>query len=509
MNKLLALLGSILTFSLIAQPLTVEFSNSPSRAVDQHVFFVNEAQTKLLPAALVDLNKQSNERIMKLINHHDFTGKKDSILHLEMIGDAEELLLVGIESDASLTPVDLHNLGSKIAAALKSTTRNLNVTIYTENLPQNSAAHLAMGYQLRHYHFDKYKSEKQDSISRLTLVTDDIPTNKQLFENDLTHIAKGTHFARDLAWEPGKSIYPQTFVDAVKALFKGVDNISIDVLEVAEMQRLTMGALLGVGKGSIHEPKLLVVEYRGGIKGGAPIVLAGKGITFDTGGTSIKPNNGMWAMKSDMSGAAAVAGAVYASAMRGEKVNLVGVMPLAENMPGSNAIRPGDVLETMKGTTIEVMSTDAEGRLILADAVYYAQQSFQPKMLVNIATLTGSAARALSDEYAALVTRDFTFSTEIMKVGEASGEYVWPLPLHPNHFDQLKSDIADIKNSGVGNPGASIGAAVLGTFVDEDLPWVHLDIAGVDWLDSATDTAPKGAHGWGVRFMDQLVRQYK
>jgi leucyl aminopeptidase len=366
-----------------------------------------------------------------------------------------------------------------------------------------------MGYQLRHYHFDKYKSDKQDSISRLTMVTDNIPANKQLFENDLTHVAKGTHFARDLAWEPGKAIYPQSFVDEVKALFNGVDNVSIDVLSLAEMQRLTMGALLGVGKGSVHEPKLLVVEYRGGIKGGAPIVLAGKGITFDTGGTSIKPNNGMWAMKSDMSGAAAVAGAVYASAMRGEKVNLVGVMPLAENMPGPDAIRPGDVLETMKGTTIEIISTDAEGRLILADAVYYAQQRFQPKMLLNIATLTGSAARALSDEYAALVTRDFAFSTEIMAVGEASGEHVWPLPLHPNHFDQLKSDIADIKNSGVGNPGASIGAAVVGTFVDEDLPWVHLDIAGVDWLDSATDTAPKGAHGWGVRFMDQLVRQYK
>jgi leucyl aminopeptidase len=509
MNKLLALVGSILTFTVIAQPLTVEFSNSPSRAVEQHVFFVNDAQTKQLPAKLADLNEQSNERLKKLINHHEFTGNKGATLHLEMVGDVEELLLVGIESEANLTPVDWHNLGGKIAAALQSTTRNLNVSVYTANLPPNSAAHLAMGYQLRHYHFDKYKSDKQDSISRLTKETHNIPANKQLFENDLTHVAKGTHFARDLAWEPGKAIYPQSFVDEVKALFNGVDNVSIDVLSLAEMQRLTMGALLGVGKGSVHEPKLLVVEYRGGIKGGAPIVLAGKGITFDTGGTSIKPNNGMWAMKSDMSGAAAVAGAVYASAMRGEKVNLVGVMPLAENMPGPDAIRPGDVLETMKGTTIEIISTDAEGRLILADAVYYAQQRFQPKMLLNIATLTGSAARALSDEYAALVTRDFAFSTEIMAVGEASGEHVWPLPLHPNHFDQLKSDIADIKNSGVGNPGASIGAAVVGTFVDEDLPWVHLDIAGVDWLDSATDTAPKGAHGWGVRFMDQLVRQYK
>jgi leucyl aminopeptidase len=233
----------------------------------------------------------------------------------------------------------------------------------------------------------------------------------------------------------------------------------------------------------------------------------GKGITFDTGGISIKPNDGMWAMKSDLSGAAAVAGTILATASRGEKVNLVGLMPLAENMPAGNAIRPGDVLTTMQGTTIEIISTDAEGRLILADAVRYAQQQYKPGMLLNIATLTGSAARALSDEYAALVTRDWDLSLKMMEVGKRSGEEVWPLPLHPNHFKQIKSEIADIKNSGAGDPGASIGAAVVATFIDEQLPWVHLDIAGVDWLNDAIAVAPKGSQGWGVRFMDQLIRQ--
>lgn len=510
MKRVIFLFTALLSLSVLAQPLTVQFADGPGRAVKQKVFFVNLAESKQLPDALAELDEKANGRLQDLINYHEFTGDKGATLHLEMIAGVDEVLLVGFESDSPLTPVDLHNFGGKIAATLKSTTRNLNISIFSDNLGiENASAHIALGYQLRHYHFDKYKSDKTDSISRLTMVTENAATDEQLFDNDLTHLGKGVHFARNLAWEPGKSIYPDSFIAEVKALFKDIDNVNIEVLSVSEMQRLTMGALLGVGQGSVHEPKLLVVEYRGGIKGGAPIVLAGKGITFDTGGTSLKPNNGMWAMKSDMSGAGAVAGAVYASAKRGEKVNLVGVMPLAENMPGPDAIRPGDVLETMKGTTIEIISTDAEGRLILADAVYYAQQSFQPKMLLNIATLTGSAARALSDEYAALVTRDFAFSSEIMAVGEASGEHVWPLPLHPNHFEQLKSDIADIKNSGVGNPGASIGAAVVGTFVDEDLPWVHLDIAGVDWLDSATDTAPKGAHGWGVRFMDQLVRQYK
>jgi leucyl aminopeptidase len=214
-------------------------------------------------------------------------------------------------------------------------------------------------------------------------------------------------------------------------------------------------------------------------------------------------------MKSDMAGAAAVAGTIYAAAMRGENVNLVGLMAMAENMPAADAIRPGDVLSTMQGTTIEIMSTDAEGRLVLADAVYYAQQEYKPKMLVNIATLTGSASRALGDEYAVVITRDWALSQQMMKIGEASGEHVWPLPLHPNHFKQIKSDIADIKNSGAGNPGASIGAAVIGTFVDEDLPWVHLDIASVDWYTEATDTTPKGSSGWGVRFLDQLIRENK
>lgn len=265
---------------------------------------------------------------------------------------------------------------------------------------------------------------------------------------------------------------------------------------------------MGVGMGSVHEPKLLVIEYRGADKDTAPLALVGKGITFDTGGISIKPNSGMWAMKSDLSGAAAVAGTMLAAASRGEEVNLVGLMPLAENMPAGNAIRPGDVLTTMQGTTIEIISTDAEGRLILADAVRYAQDKYKPSMLLNIATLTGSAARALSDEYAALITREWDLSIKMMAIGKASGEDVWPLPLHANHFKQIKSDIADIKNSGAGDPGASIGAAVIATFVDENIPWVHLDIAGVDWLENETATAPKGSHGWGVRFMDELIRQH-
>jgi leucyl aminopeptidase len=512
MRKFFVLLGSIFALSIQAQTIDVTFSGEPGRVVDQKVFFLTEAQTKNFPEILESYNQASNGYIKDVMLHKEFTGKNGETLSLDLIAGTEQIVLMGVSQAQPLSPVDLQNLGGKIAAELSATSDNVNATILVNNLDtrdRTAAAHIAYGYHLRAYHFDKYKSDKDKVISRLTFVTNNTDANTTKYNEDLRYVAQGVHMARDMAWEPGKTIYPASFVEEVKAAFKDLDNIDIEVLGVQQMERLDMGALLGVGHGSIHDPKLLIIEYKGGNTGSAPLVLAGKGITFDTGGTSIKPNSGMWAMKSDLSGAAAVAGTMYALASRGERANVIGVMPLAENMPGSKAIRPGDVLETMKGTTIEIISTDAEGRLILADAVYYAQQQYNPKMLVNIATLTGSAARALSDEYAALVTRDFAFSTEIMAVGKSAGEHVWPLPLHPNHFDQLQSNIADIKNSGVGNPGASIGAAVVGTFVDEELPWVHLDIAGVDWLDKATDTAPKGAHGWGVRFMDQLVREYK
>jgi leucyl aminopeptidase len=266
------------------------------------------------------------------------------------------------------------------------------------------------------------------------LVDINVDSAAKLYHSDLAFIAQGVHLTRDLATEPGKNMYPQAFVDVVKAKFKGIKNVGIDMRDI---KKLKMGALEGVGQGSINDPRFLIINYRGSNKSDAPLALVGKGIIFNTGGISLKKNTGMWAMKSDLSGAAAVAGTLYASAQRGESINLIGLMPLVENMPSQDAIRPGDVLETMKGVNIEVISTDAEGRLILADAVYYAQQTYKPKMLLNIATLTGSAVRSLSDEYAAVITRDFELSQKMMDVGERSGEMVWPLPLHADHFKQI------------------------------------------------------------------------
>ncbi|MEM8617780.1 MAG: leucyl aminopeptidase family protein, partial [Pseudomonadota bacterium] len=379
------------------------------------------------------------------------------------------------------------------------------LSILVDTFEANAAAYIAKGYALGDYTYDRYKSDAEGTDGAVTLVGAG-NGSRDLFESDLVHLVAGVSLARNLGNAPGNAIYPETFIDTVRTAFRGTGNVSFRVLNPRDMERRGMGALLGVGQGSVREPRLLVITYSGGPRDAAPLALVGKGVTFDTGGISLKESDTMWRMKADLSGAAAVAGAVLAAAKRRAPLNLVGVMPLAENMPGANAIRPGDVLTTSSGKTIEILNTDAEGRLILADAITYTQTEFDPYMLLNIATLTGSAARATGDEYGAVMTRDFALSTEMMDIGEAAGEPVWPLPLHPNHFDQIVSDVADIKNLG-GSPGASTAAALVGSFVDEDRPWVHLDMAGVFFADGSVPGYPKGHAGWGVRFMDTLVRR--
>lgn len=508
LKTLAFVLFATLSFSsLLFAKASFEFVASAPTDKKLHVVLINDVNN--LQGMAQILEQKSAGQFSQLIQLNKFTAEKGKTLHLQMIGEVESLLLIGSKGEKTLSAPELQDLGGKIASSLKSTEESLDLVIHVENLETTEtlpSAHIAYGYHLRHYSFDRYKTKKSDGASDVTLVTNTPDKAAKLYHSDLAFLAEGVHLTRDLATEPGKNMYPQAFVDVVKAKFKGIKNVDIDVLDMRDIKKLKMGALEGVGQGSINDPRLLVINYRGSQKSNAPLALVGKGITFDTGGISLKGNSGMWAMKSDLSGAAAVAGTLYATAQRGENINLIGFMPLAENMPSQDAIRPGDVLGTMKGVSIEVISTDAEGRLILADAVYYAQQKYKPKMLVNIATLTGSAGRALSDEYAAVITRDFALSTKMMDIGELSGELVWPLPLHANHFKQIESPIADIKNSGAGNPGASVGAAVVATFIEKDLPWVHLDIAGVDWLEADIDVAPKGSQGWGVRFMDQLVR---
>ena len=457
-----------------------------------------------LTGAAEDINEKTDGRLESAMNDAEFSGKFGKKLHLYGMGDFTRITLIGT-GDETLTARQLHDLGGHVAGASDN---EKNLSVMVDDLDTNidaPAAQLAMGYKLGSYSFTKYKQDAKDIDRTVAFHSDATDAAQELFTSDLGHVATGVNFARDMGTEPGNTIYPESFAEQVRELFRGVPGVKVEVMGVSDMRRRNMGALMGVGKGSIHDPRLITVTYMGGNRGEDPVALVGKGITFDTGGISLKPNSGQWLMKSDLSGAAAVAGTLYAAAQRGANVNVVGIMGMAENMPAEDAIRPGDVLTTMSGKTIEVMSTDAEGRLVLADAVTYAQEEYDPRLLLNIATLTGSAARAMGDDYGAIISRDWDLSEHMMRIGTDVGEDVWPLPLNDNHFKAIKSDIADIKST-AGAPGASIGGAVVGTFIDEDRPWVHLDIAGVDWLDSGTPTTPKGHAGWGVRFMDGVLR---
>jgi leucyl aminopeptidase len=321
-------------------------------------------------------------------------------------------------------------------------------------------------------------------------------------------LAEGVRFARDLVNEPANVIYPASFVARTRAAFEGVENVTIEVLDQADMRSLGMGAIAGVGQGSPRGARLMLVTYRGANT--APMVLAGKGITFDTGGISIKSNTGMWEMKGDMSGAAATTGALLSLAKSKAPVHVVAVAALAENMPGANAQRPGDVVRTLSGKTIEIRSTDAEGRLVLADGIEYAVREKQPFALVDIATLTGSAGRALGPEYAALFAREDAHADAGLSASEKTGEALWRLPLHPAYAKAIKSNIADIKNSNTSPaPGASAGAHFIGYFVPEDLPWMHIDMAAVDRTDSSRPLIPAGARGFGVMLLDELARNWR
>jgi len=490
--------------SLMATPALaddISFAAADTALSDHVVLYLNDDLT--LPT---DMSAEMSDALTRAIEGSGFNGSFGSSQHFYGLGDMKSVTVIGTGRDV-LTRRNLHDLGGH---AVKAPGEGA-LTVVVDGLNTDVAApsaELALGYRLGDYSFTTYKTGDLPEDRDVIFAGADNRAADALTETDYEGVADAISMVRDFGNAPGLEIYPETFVDRVRNEARGIANLKISVMGVREMEREGMGAILGVGKGSVHDPRLLILEYTGAASDEAPLALVGKGITFDTGGISLKPNSGQWLMKSDLSGAAAVAGTLISSAKRGADINLVGVMPLAENMPDGKAIRPGDVLTTYNGTTIEVMSTDAEGRLLFVDAVPYTIEKYEPELIVNIATLTGSVGRALSDEYGGVITRDFELAQTMMDIGERSGEDVWPLPLHPNHYKQIKSDIADIKST-AGSPGASIGAAVIGTFVEEDQPWVHIDMAGVDWRDSATPTAPKGHAGWGVRFMDQLVRDYE
>jgi len=451
------------------------------------------------------LGAEASARLSRAVLQQGFTAEDGESASFYS-GDERygEVHLIG-RAGAKNRARDWEDFGGR-AAGLAAVSKAARVSVLAPADGAKSVAETAFGAALGQYFFGKYKSDFTPVEGDLVIVSQDASAASGLFDGQYRHVAAAVNWARDLQSEPANALYPAEFVVRTRAMFNGVDNVSISVLNVRDMRRLGMGALIGVGQGSVRPPRLLITRYNGGAAGAAPLVFAGKGITFDTGGISLKGNKNMWQMKADMTGAASVTAAVLGLAKSRAPVNVIAVAALAENMPSGAAQRPGDVVRTMSGKTVEILSTDAEGRLVLADAVWYAQEQFNPALLVDVATLTGSVGRALSDEYGGLFTRSDTIAARVIRAGDIAGEDVWRLPLHANYDVQIESKIADIKNSDSGNPGAGAGAAFIGTFVKDETPWAHLDIAGVDWRDEPLPTTPPGASGFGVRLLDRLAR---
>ncbi|NVK88031.1 MAG: leucyl aminopeptidase [Gammaproteobacteria bacterium] len=457
------------------------------------------------------INQNSAQGLSYLIEASGFTGKAMStkLIPAPQNSGFKQILLVGLGEPSQNSEVEWQEIGGN--AIQKAISEFKTVPTFAAELSPDHAAQLAFGAKLGSYYFDKYKtdSEQQKLVASITFAVPSPAATKALFNKDWNSVANAIWHTRNISNEPANVIYPESFVTYWKQQLKGLKNVSIRVFDEDDMLDKNMGAIYGVGRGSARPPRMMIVEYMGANKKQAPVVLVGKGITFDTGGISLKNPPNMWNMKFDMSGAASVVGTLYALADRKAKVNVVAIAALAENMPGANAQRPGDVVTSMSGKTIQIRSTDAEGRLVLADGIYYGDITYNPSLLVDVATLTGSASRALGKDYAALFTRHNELAQKFIEVGIKTGDQVWQLPLNDNHFKAIKNDVADIMNSGPTAPGASAGAAFVGSFVREQTPWVHLDIAGVAWNDKATPIkASPGSTSFGIRLLNGYIKRY-
>jgi len=486
----------------------VEFSAVP-KAFSGNVAAFVAADKQLLAAAQA---MDSAGGITGAIGASRFTGAKGQTLAVLGQPGLGRLLLVGVGKARELDARTAENLGGMIAADANaagqaSVTVVVDAVKGTRLTPGQVAAHIALGARLRNYRFDKYKTkdkpEQKNSLTSLTVVLAGPAEARRAYEK-LEPTVDAVFFTRDLVAEPANELYPVEFARRAKALTKL--GVKVQILGEAEMTKLGLNVLLAVGQGSERESQLLVMTYMNGPKGQAPVALIGKGVCFDTGGISIKPAGGMEDMKWDMGGAGAVTGAMMLLAGRKAKANIVAVCALVENMPDGNATRPGDVVKSLSGQTVEIINTDAEGRLILCDAMWYCQEKFKPQAMVELSTLTGAIIVSLGHERAGLFSNNTSLSNKLRAAGSLVGEKLWRMPLGPNYDKMINSEIADMKNVSNGRDGGSITAAqFLQRFVQPGVAWAHLDIAGMAWSNKGNDTTPKGATAYGVRLLDRLI----
>jgi len=468
-----------------------------------------------LLAAGKALDAAAGGRIAKAMKAANFKGGAGQVADVLAPDGVEfgRVLVIGVgKADAADGMAVERWAGHAVKRVLTSGAEKL--VLQPDALPSVSKAeagsHAAMGARLAAYRFDTYrtklKPEQMPTLTAVEISMDGPAAAKARAEKDAA-IVEGVFFARDLVSEPPNVLYPESFAERLRDL--ETIGVEVDILEPAAMERLGMGALLGVAQGSSRPARMVAMKWNGGSKGSKPVALVGKGVTFDTGGISLKPGGGMDEMKGDMGGAAAVAGAMKAIALRKAKANVVGIVALVENMPGANAQRPGDIVNTMSGQTIEVLNTDAEGRLILADAVWYAQDKYDPSVLIDLATLTGAVIVALGHENAGMFSNDEDLAHAITAAGQAEGEPVWRLPLGAAYDKLIDTPNADMKNI-AGKPvaGSIVGAQFIKRFIKDGTPWAHLDIAGTAWKSGPYEDplSPAWATGYGVRLLNRLIQ---
>ena len=489
----------------------VEFSAFPKAFAGNVATFVGA--DKQLQATARSIDTALGGALVRSIEASRFTGAKNQTLAVLGQANFGRLMLLGTGRPRDLDAHAAEALGGLVAAEANASGLK-DVTIVVDAIKGNRAppaliaAHIALGAQLRAYRFDKYKTkekpEQKPTLEQLTVVVAG-PADARKAYAALEPTVASVFFSRDLVSEPANVLYPVEFARRARQELTKV-GVKVEIMGEAEMKKLGMNVLLAVGQGSVRESQLLVMSWMNGPKGQAPVALVGKGVCFDTGGISLKPAGGMEEMKFDMGGAGAVTGAMRLIAARKAKANVIGICALVENMPDGNAQRPGDVWTSLSGQTVEVINTDAEGRLILCDAMWYVQDKYKPQAMVELSTLTGAIIVALGHERAGLFSNNTQLSTRLRKAGSEIGEKLWRMPLGPKYNKLIDSDIADMKNVGGGRDGGSITAAeFLHRFVQDGVAWAHLDIAGTAWSTKGNETTPKGATAYGVRLLDKLV----
>jgi leucyl aminopeptidase len=441
-----------------------------------------------------------------------FKGKNASVLDIVApLGlEVSRLIVVGAGKARDLKARDFVKLGGiamgRIPAAASEATI---IADLPGGIKPDRIADIALGVELRAYSFERYKTKRKEGEEKaaqlkVKIAVAGVAAVEKAFA-PRGAVAGGVAIARDLVNEPANVLYPEEFARRAGNLKKL--GVVVDVLDVKEMKKLGMNALIGVGLGSQHESRTVIMRWNGGKRGAQPVAFIGKGVCFDTGGISIKPAAGMEDMKGDMAGAACVVGLMHALAARKAKINAVGAIGIVENMPDGKAQRPGDIVTTMSGQTIEIINTDAEGRLVLSDVLHYVNKNFKPKFMIDLATLTGAIIVALGQEYAGLFANDDKLAERLIKAGNETGERVWRMPLGPEYDKMIDSKFADMKNTGGRYGGAITAAQLLQRFVDKT-PWAHLDIAGTGMGSPQSDINRSWGSGYGVRLLDRLVADY-